>query len=175
MPIPARTEEWQAPDEAEGIEPFVSNLLQIFERDQTKALLWAGRGEELEEFQVFNNTRRLNQRWPAISVIARREEEPLDDTDAFFHKNLADVEIEVKGAPNGDPNALALELIRRVRAVKAMIKAGRVEDYTADMGSDFGGMTVSFSPVVYTSFIDKTKTVYTQYATMTVTQELLEA
>lgn len=172
MPIPPRTEDWEQPDEAEGIEPFISNLLQIVERDQEAAHAAAGRGEELEPYAVFNVTRRLNQAWPAFSAIARREEEPPDETAAFVRRNTAELEIEVKGP---DPNGLARELMRRVRAAKWMIKKGRIEDYTADMGSDFGGMVISVTPAVYTSFIDKTRSMYTQIATMTVTQELLEA
>lgn len=174
MSIPAREEEWQASNEAEGIEPFVANLLEVFERDQRAAHAWAGRGVELADYAAFNNARRLNQRWPALSVVARTEDEPADETEAFLRKNVVEVEIEVKGAPNGDPNALAWELMRRVRAVKAMIKAGRVEDYTAGTESDFGGMTITISRALFASLVDPTKTIYTQRAVMTVTQELLE-
>jgi hypothetical protein len=173
MPFPPRTSPWVTSFEMEGIEPFASNLLSLFERDQTPALDWAARGEALEDFEVFNNSRRLNQKWAALSVIPRQEATPLICEGQIIDVgHTVEVQIEDKGP---EPNQLVWSVVRRVRAVRAMIWSASIEELTWNMQIENPGLlTVEVTPAIYAGFIDRNKTIYTQYASLSVSLKLNE-
>lgn len=175
MPIPPRTEEWEAPNGATGIKPIISTLLQVFQRDQAEALPKVVAailpGEDLPEFVVFNKARRLNQSRPAISVIARREKPNFDSSSLVIATHKVDVEIEAKGS---DSNLLADWMMCYVLGTVWMILQARVEDWTAELGDNFGALNIEIGEIDYRSFVDKTKTIYTDYAVVPVTVELLQ-
>lgn len=172
MSIPQREEEWAPTFEVEGIEPFVDNLLQVFQRDQQAALAWASREDDLPDFEVFNWARKINQNWPALSVIARQENSVINAGAFSQTKHVVEVEIEEKGV---DPSQVIKTLMRRVRAVRAMIWAARTDDLTAGIGThQMVTPVIEVTPAIYTSFYNKKQTSYLHYATMVVSIEFLE-
>src|SRR6266404_8360469 len=172
MPVSPLTDPWTPVYEDQGIELFVDNLLSIFKRDQVAALAWASRGEALGPFKVFNNSNRLNVEWPVISAVPTEEATPTQN--GFLIGSAFGVDIEVEDFGN-DPDALARTVERRMRAVRQMIWAARVEDIMAGYpNGSWGVPTIEISKTIYTAYGNAQKSNYKQYANISVTLDLLE-
>lgn len=132
---------------AAGAEPFVRNLLKVCEDHQAAKLAEladAGGADwhlELEPFQVFNNSARLNQKWPALTISPPEEADELVASGILFEESVSlYASVEITYPPSGDANEIGYRLMRYARAVKEMIREATLDEVGVGLNPQFRGL-----------------------------------
>jgi hypothetical protein len=136
---------------AAGAEAFVRNVLKVCEDRQAdkfaELAVFAEPADEggwpleLKQFQVFNNSARLNQKWPALTVTTTDEADAMAGGGLYFDADATLVAaVEITYPLSGDANEIGYRLMRYARAVKEMIREATQDEMTRGLDPQVAGI-----------------------------------
>lgn len=130
-------------------EPIFENLKRIIKRDQTAALAWANGGAGLEDFARILSCERVSKEFPALAIIPRGDDPKLIE-DGHVDQTL-DVLMEI-AITSRKPEAMELELRRRVRAIRMIVMTATVltpQDVLLNVGANHSSVSLEIGQAVY--------------------------
>lgn len=160
-----------------GAELFVRNALAAIETHQLAAFAYASPNEELGEFAAFNNSRRINQKWPVVWCAPPLEETPVSSGGGFLECVVTlEVGIEIVFGPDEDGNGIGYRLMRYAKAVRAIVLAMTAGEWAVGLPEDgkWGALNVELTPTRYDDFFNERQSIYKKTALMAVKVSLLE-
>lgn len=128
-------------------EPVLANLERIFKRDQIEALTWANGNVAMTAFERILQCERVSDKFPSLAVFPVADAPKLNEEVLFIDQELrVSVEIAVSSTK---PNELALELLKRVKAVRQMVLTADEDDLLLNVGTPHGGLELEIGRAVY--------------------------
>lgn len=129
-------------------EPIIANLLKIFARDQAPALRWANEGADLVPFVRMLQCERVSEKFPSLAIFPTDDSPTLGEED-YFIDQVFSVMVEV-ALNSTKPNELALELFRRVKAIRMMVITAHQKDQLMEgVGGDPDNAELVLGRAVY--------------------------